>query len=109
MRDPYRYAGTLITAAFAPAVLHAVADLTWVQSVWITNLILLPAFLMEAVQLVRFYRKVRTVHAPDLSERITIPFDVLACTRAPTLHEQIELIRRLRESQQQLIQLSGGE
>lgn len=97
-----------VTAVFAPLLLHAYG-MDWPQALIVGAWILAPASLMEALHLIQFYRKVRTVHAPDVSARITIPPDVLACTRAPTLHEQVELIRRLREAQQQLIQLSGGE
>jgi hypothetical protein len=97
-----------VTALVAPLLVWACTDLSIAAAFAISGLVLLPAGLMKGARWCHT-RKVQTVHAPDLSARITIPPDVLACTRAPTMHEQIELIRRLREAQQQLIQFSGGE
>lgn len=98
----------VVTGVAAPLILWAATDLSFLRAVAISGFVLLPWALMDGWRRYRVH-KARTVPGPDYSARITIPPEVLACTRAPTTHEQIELIRRLREIQEQLIQLQRGQ
>lgn len=97
----------VVTGVAGPLLAWACTDLTILQTLGISGLVLLPWALMDGWRRYRAH-KARTVPGRNYSARITIPPDVLACARAPTTHEQIELIRRLRETQQQLIQLQRG-
>lgn len=65
------------------------------------------------IMCIRVYCKLRSKAyvvnpLPDLSVRITIPPDALACQRTLTMHEQVEMVRRLREAQHELSSKQRG-
>lgn len=99
---------SVVTAALGPLMVWAFTSASIFQSIGLCGLMLIPAGLVEGWRLYKA-RKARTVPGPDLSARITIPLDVLSCARAPTVHEQVELIRRLREAQDKIFQLTRSE
>lgn len=107
-KPPDALVQAVVNATVGPLLLWACTSATVLQALAISGVVLAPAALMEGVR--RYYvHKARTVHGCDPGARITIPPDVLACMRQPTIQEQRELIRRLRESQEQLIKFQRGE